>query len=207
MLIRSFIALYPDPAARGEMARFVECLRRRERGVRWEEADKIHVTVKFLGDVEARTLDAIARALREGVAAMREGVAAMRERLAAMPLPPDGIAGLIDRTGGFPNLRRPRIVWLGFSAPPPETLTLQTLTEEVCVRAGAEREDKPFTPHFTIGRVRRDADTTGLENALQACSFQSTPVRFTRLRIMESTLTPQGAVHKERTHISLTPGE
>jgi 2'-5' RNA ligase len=193
MLIRSFIALYPDAAARAEMARFVECLRQRERGVKWEEADKIHVTVKFLGDMEARTLDAIDRALREGIA--------------AMPLPPDGITGMIDRTGGFPNLRRPRIVWVGFSTPPPETPALQRLVERVCTDAGAEREDKPFTPHFTIGRVRRDADTAGLENALQACSFQSTPVRFTRLRIMESTLTPQGAVHKERSHISLTPGE
>ncbi|MBE0642633.1 MAG: RNA 2',3'-cyclic phosphodiesterase [Bacteroidetes bacterium] len=193
MLIRSFIALYPDPAAREEMARFVSCLRQKERGVRWEQTDKIHVTMKFLGDMEPKTLDAIAAGLAAGIP--------------ALPLSQKGIPGRIDRTGGFPNLRRPRIVWLGFSTPPPAVLALQQLVEEVCMGEGVEPEEKAFTPHFTIGRVRRDADTDGLENALQACSFQPSPVRFTRLCIMESTLTPQGAIHKERIHFSLTPGE
>ena len=193
MLIRSFIALYPDSAAREEMGRFVECLRKQERGVRWEQTEKIHVTVKFIGDIEVKALDAIAAGLQEGVA--------------AMPLSPEGLAGVIDVTGGFPNLRRPRIVWLGFSTPPPEVMRLQKMVEDVCEAAGVERERKAFTPHFTIGRTRQDADTAGLENVLRACSFQDSPVRFTRLRIMESTLTPQGAIHKERVSISLTPGE
>ncbi len=193
MSIRSFIALYPDPAAREEIARFAACLRLRERGVRWEQPDKIHITVKFLGDMEPDALDAIAEGLRTG--------------LPSLALPQDGIHSRIDITGGFPNLRRPRIVWLGFSAPPAEVVAMQKLVEDVCAEAGAERERKAFTPHFTIGRVRQGADTAGLENALQACSFQPSPVRFTRLRIMESTLTPQGAIHKERIHFSLTPGE
>lgn len=193
MLIRSFIALYPDSAAREEMGRFVECLRGKERGVRWEQMEKIHVTMKFIGDIEAKTLDAIGTGLKEEVAAMR--------------LSAEGVRGVIDVTGGFPNLRRPRIVWLGFSVPPPEVMTLQKMVEKVCETAGVEQERKAFTPHFTIGRARQDADLTGLENVLRACSFQDSPVRFTQLRIMESTLTPQGAIHKERVSISLTPGE
>ena len=197
MTVRAFIALYPDPAAREEMARFTGCLRARERGVRWEQAEKIHVTVKFLGDTETRVLDAMAEALRDAVGAMRAGD----------ELPDTGIEGVVDSVGGFPNQRRPRIVWLGFSRAPEAVLLLQRVVEDVCEGHGAERERKAFTPHFTIGRVRQGGDTAGLEKALQACSFQPSPVRFTRLCIMESTLAPSGAIHKERFSIPLTPGE
>lgn len=197
MTVRAFIALYPDPAARVEVARFVDCLRTRERGVRWEQAEKIHITMKFLADTETETLDAMASALEDAVVAMQ----------ADGGLPATGIEGVIDAVGGFPNLRRPRIVWLGFSRPPEAVAMLQRVVEEACAAFGAEREERAFTPHFTIGRVRRDADTAGLEKGLQACSFHPSPVRFTRLCIMESTLAPTGAMHKERISISLTPGE
>lgn len=193
MLIRSFIALYPDPVSREEMGRFVACLRGRERGVRWEETEKIHVTVKFLGDVEERLLEDVAERLRADVP--------------SLALPTMGIEGVIDASGAFPNSRRPRIVWLGFSRPPEALRGLHELVENVCAELGAAREPKAFTPHFTIGRARQGAELAGLENVLHDCSFHDSPTRFTRLRIMESTLTPRGAIHKERHSISLTPGE
>lgn len=193
MLIRSFIALYPDPVAREEMGRYVACLRGRERGVRWEQAEKIHVTMKFLGDVEARMLEGVAEGLRAGIP--------------SLALPAEGMDGTIDTVGGFPNSRRPRIVWLGFSRAPAGLDALHALVEDVCVANGAAREDKHFTPHFTIGRARQGTELAGLENVLHDCSFHDSPTRFTRLRIMESRLTPQGAIHTERHSISLTPGE
>lgn len=172
--------------------------------MRWEQTEKIHVTMKFIGEIGTAALDAIAAQLREG---MLELLHSQESEESLSMFPRDGVPGVIDRTGGFPSLRRPRVVWLGFSKPPDAVLAIQRMVEIACGKAGVERENKAFTPHFTIGRVRQGAETGGLENALQACSFQSSPVRFTRLCIMESKLTPQGAIHKERTHISLTPGE
>jgi RNA 2',3'-cyclic 3'-phosphodiesterase len=193
--IRSFIALYPDPVAREHIARIVDCLAEREKGVRWEQVKKIHVTMKFLGDVEARALDALGAALREGVAALaRSGESG-------------DIVAEIDRTGAFPNPRRPRIVWLGFGNPPQRLYTLHDMVEETCAREGLPPEEKRFTPHLTIGRVRRNAEGMGLENVLEECSFPVVPVRFTALCIMESVLTSKGAIHSERTRLSLTPGE
>ncbi|MBR9978040.1 MAG: RNA 2',3'-cyclic phosphodiesterase, partial [Bacteroidetes bacterium] len=66
-IIRSFIALYPDPAAREHIAGVVDCLAEHEKGVRWEDAAKIHMTVKFLGDVEEEALDALSAKLRTGI--------------------------------------------------------------------------------------------------------------------------------------------
>ncbi|MBN1448930.1 MAG: RNA 2',3'-cyclic phosphodiesterase [Bacteroidetes bacterium] len=187
--IRSFIALYPDSSAREQMSAFIACLKSRYPSIRWEQPDKIHITMKFLGDVEPATLDAITAQLRSSI----------------HPSPP--IDARIDRTGAFPSLQRPRIVWLGFTEMLQPVLDLQRITEETCERHGIERERKSFTPHFTIGRVKQHSDTIGLENALEACSFSPVPVRFIAVRVMESTLTPQGAVHRERARIELTPGE
>ncbi|PLX32889.1 MAG: RNA 2',3'-cyclic phosphodiesterase [Ignavibacteria bacterium] len=188
-LVRSFIALYPDPAARTHITDFLRELRTRDRSVRWEHPDKVHITLKFLGDVEAAVLDAITADLKARIADQST------------------FSARIDRTGAFPNLRRARIVWLGFAGEEQQILQLQRGTEEVCAAHGLEPEQKKFTPHFTIGRVRRNADIGSLENDIAACSFQPVPVQFTAVRIMESTLTPQGAIHKERARIEFTPGE
>jgi 2'-5' RNA ligase len=188
-LIRSFIALYPDPAVRAHIAEFIACMRENDRSCRWEQPEKVHITLKFLGDVPPEALEAIEADLRKEI------------------IPEGELRAEIDRTGAFPNMRRPRIVWLGFNDTVPRVLSLQRLTEEVCARHGREREEKKFTPHFTVGRVRRGARTEGLENALAACSFQPATVRFSAVRIMESTLTPQGAIHKERARIALVPGD
>jgi len=186
--VRSFIALYPDPDARTHMAGFISCMRERNSSCRWEQPDKVHITLKFLGDVLPATLDAITADLKEQIVA--EGV----------------ITARIDRTGAFPGMQRPRIIWLGFSESVGKVRTLQQLIEDVTEKHGLLREQKKFTAHFTVGRVKRDANTEGLENEIEACSFQPATVHFSAVRIMESTLTPEGAVHKERARISLIPG-
>ena len=188
-LIRSFLALYPSTPALESMAAFISCLKSKNPTIKWEDASKIHITLKFLGDVRAEVLDDVAAELQTAIP--RNGA----------------VEGLIDRPGAFPNFRRPRIIWMGFSVELLPVMTLQKVAEEICVRHGLPPDEKRFTPHFTIGRVRRRSDTRGLENAIEACSFQPAPVDFTAVRMMESTLTDTGAIHRERARISLIPGE
>ncbi len=188
-LVRSFIALYPDAEALRHISHYLSCLSAKDRSVKWEQPRQVHITLKFLGDMQPKTLDVIAKNLD----AMFRGSGAAE--------------ALIDTVGGFPNLRDPRIVWLGFRDAVPRMLELQRAVETVCEAEGVERESKRFTPHFTIGRVRNRGGAGDLENVLAACSFQAVPVRCTAIRIMESTLTPQGAMHRERASIILTPGE
>ena len=187
--IRSFIALYPDPAALRTVSDFISCLRSRERSVRWEKDDHVHITLKFLGDVERRDLGTVSDELRKELRG--SGV----------------IGGTIDRVGGFPNLRRPRIVWLGLSDGAERVRGMNAVVERVCEAAGMEREKKSFTPHFTIGRVRQPGGSGDLEKALAACSFDPAPVSFASVRIMQSVLTPKGAIHTVVAEIPLQPGE
>lgn len=187
--IRSFLALYPSPSARESISAFISCMKSRNPTIKWEDVSKIHITLKFMGDVHPEVLDAVAAELEASI-------------------PKNGpIDGLIDLPGAFPNFRRPRIIWLGFTVPPVAVMALQTVAEEVCARHGLPPEEKSFTPHFTIGRVKRRSETRGLENAIEACSFHPAPVHFTAVRMMDSTLTDKGAIHNERARISLIPGE
>lgn len=104
-------------------------------GVRWEKGEKLHVTLKFLGDVEERTA---------------EKVSSVISRLAA-DYPPFEMEVL--QLGGFPNLGSPRVLFIALSEN--EGLReLQGRIEEELEILGFEREGRRFTPHVTIGRVK-----------------------------------------------------
>jgi 2'-5' RNA ligase len=183
--IRCFVAVYPDRDALEAMAGFVSRLRARNGSIRWERPGQMHITMKFAGDVPRE------RALT--------AADAMRERIAALP----DFSGIIDIVGAFPNFRRPRIIWLGFSRPAGELTTIQAAAEEAWAGQGVARERNPFKPHFTIGRVKENSDTSNLENDIAACSFSAVPVSINSVRFMESKLTPAGAVHSEFARIDL----
>ncbi len=187
-ILRCFIALYPDAGALERMTAFTDCLRERNTGLRWEKPSHVHITLKFLGDVRRPV---VARIVQD-----------LREALSGEP----AFGTDIDRVGGFPGLRRPRIVWLGFHERIEAMQCLHEAVETVCEPLGFPLEEKAFTPHFTIGRVKRNADIGNLENDIQSCSFEQTYAWFTSVKIMRSRLTPQGAVHTEIGSISLQPG-
>lgn len=187
--VRTFLALYPDPAAVEGMGRILEDLRRSGALVRWEKTAQLHITLRFLGELSRTT------ALRI--------VDDLRGRLHALA----PFSGAIDRLDAFPNVRRPRIVWLGFTHPPPPFEPLSAAVTAACTAAGIPPEDKPFTPHFTVGRVREQARPGDLEKVLAACTFHDVPAQFGALRMMASRLTPQGAIHTELARIDFTPGE
>ena len=175
-ILRCFIALYPDAAALENMAEVVDCLRERNRGFRWEKPSHVHITLKFLGDVRRSVVDRLAEDLREAV------------------IGEPSFGARLDSVGGFPDLRRPRIVWIGFHERIEAIQRLHNAVESVCDRHALPIDEKEFTPHFTIGRIRRNSDIGDLENDIQSCSFQQIRAWFTSVKIMHSRLTPQGAV-------------
>lgn len=178
-VIRCFLALYADAAAREAMSSVITCLRAQNGGIRWERPGQVHITARFLGDVPRERVPDLERALRD--------------RLASVP----AFDSAIDTIGAFPNLRRPRIIWLGCSRPHPVLHAVHDACEEACAELGLARDDKAFTPHFTVGRVRESSDVRHLDTEIAACSFPPIRAHFLALRIMRSTLAPGGAVHEE----------
>jgi 2'-5' RNA ligase len=108
--------------------------------VKWVEAETIHLTLKFLGDIPASGVQTIAGALTGPVSA-----------LPAFEFTAQGL-------GCFPNARRPRVVWVGIDdAGGKKMKTLQSAVEAALNPLGYPPEDRPFSAHITLGRVRREA--------------------------------------------------
>lgn len=187
--IRTFIAIEISPELRAELERTIGSLRSAFGGVRWLKPENIHLTLKFLGDTEIDRIDAVNAIL---------GEVAIRHRPLTVKL-----GGL----GCFPNLKRPRVIWLGIERRQ-ELIALAGDIEEGLAGLGFEKEKRAFRPHLTLGRVKAPLDGSKLTDAfrrLGADSFVSLDIEM--ILLLQSTLTPRGAVYQALSKRRLTSRE
>jgi 2'-5' RNA ligase len=183
-MIRLFIAM-PLP---GEVERRLEDilrdLRAQSRDVKWVVAKNIHLTIKFLGETEEDLAPGISKAL-DDIAAKHSA-----------------IDSVIDTLGGFPNLKRPRVIWVG-SAQPVEAAARIAGDVDLAMQAfNFEKETRPFKAHLTMGRVREGRKTDDLARYIERYRLERMPLRLDRLTLFKSTLTPAGSIY-DRLHESL----
>ena len=112
--------------------------------VRWVHPQNVHLTLKFLGDVAPSNLDLIHQML-----------VTEASQFAAFDVQVEGL-------GSYPNSRRARVLWVGLNAPA-ELASLQSAIEAATARLGYESEERGFSPHLTIGRVRQSASSADLQ--------------------------------------------
>lgn len=152
ILLRAFIAIEIPEEIKKQIASQTAGLRQMlGRSVRWVNPENIHLTLKFLGDISPANIDSLTRALKTE----------FRQFL------PFEIS--VDNLGAFPNLHRPRIIWIGLNAPA-DLARLQHQLEAATTRLGYAGDDKPFSPHLTIGRIREKLstdETQALRSALE----------------------------------------
>jgi len=187
--MRLFVALRLDPQMRGGIEGVQSVLRRADvrRQVRWVEPHGIHLTFKFLGEVAEDRVRAVAGALEEAI----QGARAPRL--------------VLEGVGGFPNLRRPRVIWLGLAEEGGEALgTLQRAIDGAVEPLGWEREKRPFQPHLTLGRVREESRgrpqvlDAPLVRALEDVHPPAPDVRVQdRVALVRSHLSPSGARYED----------
>jgi len=145
--------------------------------VRWEPVGKIHLTIRFLGDTDENLLPDILRA--------------MRARAGGVP----GIPITIGGVGMFPPAGRPRVVWLGCGDDSGRLTTFRAGLEEDLVTLGFPKDDRPFRPHFTLGRVRAEGVPPHLTSIPKNTTFDPHHAIVSEIFLMRSVLTPGGAVH------------
>ncbi len=138
---RGFIALELSSALRGQLAAVIGRLTRTTplRSVNWDRPDKIHLTLKFLGSIPTGDLSRLQDALTT----------------AARACAPFSFA--VTELGCFPNFKRPRVVWAGVAASDAlRVIELQKSVEAELAQLSYPRDDRRFSPHVTLGRVRRE---------------------------------------------------
>jgi len=133
--MRLFLAIDFSAELRVALFQSAAPLRAAAPDIRWTPADRIHLTVKFLGEQPPETVDRL-RPVMDAVAAEHGEVQLV-----------------LANVGAFPSFRRARVVWIGVQANP-ELESLYRDVDAACVQLGFPRELRVFRPHVTIGRVR-----------------------------------------------------
>ena len=177
-LIRSFIAVAMPPETVAKLSAAQSRLRPAAGNVKWVSPDSLHVTLKFLGGVEADRLQRTWEAVRRGLTG--------KERFAFS----------LRGVGAFPNRNRVRVIWAGMESGRAEMAELAHRVEEACTAEGFAPENRPFQAHVTLGRVREPALNTELAAALEGLVAEEFgEVMVDRVLLMKSTLTPKGPIY------------
>ena len=148
--------------------------------VRWVPAHNIHLTLKFLGDVSQTNLDLI------------------KQMLATEAAQYQSFDVQVEGIGSFPNARRPRVIWVGLNAPA-ALASLQHSIETAAARLGYESEERGFSPHLTIGRVRQNVSSSDVQKirvALEAAKVGNLgTAHINAVHLFKSDLQPTGSVY------------
>ena len=181
-LLRCFIAV-ELPTSIQDAIRAATAVPRSKLGsdlVRWVPVRNIHLTLKFLGDTAPSGIELIQAALSAEAAQYR----------------PFDV--LVKGFGAFPGNRKPRVLWVGLSAPAALT-SLQHELDVATARLGYSSEERGFSPHLTIGRVRQNATAAGLLRIRD--ELESTYIdvigsmRVAAVHLFKSELLPSGSVY------------
>lgn len=148
--------------------------------IRWVPVRNIHLTLKFLGDISLSGLDLVKHLL---------------ETEAAKYQPFDM---RVEGLGCYPDPRRPRVLWIGLQAPPALN-SLQHDLDAATARLGYPSEEREFSPHLTIGRVRQNAGSTDLQKIRTALEQARVgdlgTAHVDAIHLFKSELQPTGSVY------------
>jgi 2'-5' RNA ligase len=181
--LRLFIAIELSEALRTRLTELSEELSQEmpADAIRWVRPEGIHITLKFLGEVAPGKVEIVQRAVSESV-----------PRHPAFSYSANGL-------GCFPNLKRPRVLWVGIREPTGKLSALQRGIEETFAAYGFEKENRTFHAHLTLGRVRRgtrQADLNHIGDVVgRAGSIALGEFGVQDVCLFRSVLKPSGAVY------------
>jgi len=181
--VRAFLALPLSDEQRREIDEKIETVRRMGEPVRWVPPENLHVTFRFFGDVDRGLLEEIVRRV--------EPVAA---RSAPFPC-------ALGAAGAFPDLRAPRVLWVGLGEGGGEVTALARRVEDAIDGLGFRRERR-FHSHITVGRAKGRLSGRFRER-FERLAFEPAAARSSSIDLMKSRLTPQGAIYESLRSIPL----
>ena len=184
---RCFVAVSLGEPARTAVIEYLERMWATTAGVAWTRPDNLHLTLQFLGSIEASCLPSL------------------RERLQGALAPVASFEMQVGGIGAFPSVSRPQVLWVGLTSP--EIGPLAAAVQRACAAEGFPPEQRKFRPHLTLGRVRtrgrRDAPDLELLARDGALEFGTAPVE--RVTLYRSELRPTGARHSVLAIFPLLP--
>jgi len=180
--LRTFIAIELPQDIKDTIGRLQSKLKSSGADVKWVSPSNIHLTLKFLGEIDEKTRDGVSGVMKEIGASTPSFII----RLGAL--------------GAFPGLHSPRIIWVGLSHGHDQVESIVERLETGLEKYGVIKENKPFSSHITIGRVRSPKNK---EDLLRCVSELESPVKEKtgefqagKITLFKSTLLPHGPVYE-----------
>ena len=172
--IRTFIAIDIPQEIKMELDKLISTLRPFGPDIKWVKAANLHMTLRFLGDMPKDSIPGLAQEIEKNVKSFGKFQLAL--------------SGL----GGFPNLKRPKVIWVGSGAGTDRLMALAPLVEKSCIDGGFGQGDKPFSSHLTIGRVKFPKVLNQLISKIESTKFDSAPFDVDEVIVFRSDLSPAG---------------
>lgn len=187
---RLFVAVELDGQVQQALSRLQHELQRHGlQGLRWVRPEGIHLTLKFLGETPRERLGAITEALSTSTSGV----------------PPHRLS--LGRLGTFGSRNAPRVLWVDLEGDIEPLLTLQEQVERALVPLGFPRENRRFSAHLTLARIRPEsarAVASPLAAAVEAVKTPKAEIDVSELSLMLSKLGPGGAVYTRLEAFPLT---
>ncbi|MDH4161187.1 MAG: RNA 2',3'-cyclic phosphodiesterase [Nitrospirota bacterium] len=184
--MRLFIAIELPESLKQEIGTVREQLRKSGADANWTRPEGIHLTLKFLGEVE----ESLVPLIKGSLAAACRGIGKFRIEIAG--------------AGAFPNLKAPRVLWLGVQGDVEKLGALQASVEDGMADLGFEREERKFSPHLTLGRVKFPRPRDNWQDRISEIrDVQLGGFEAGHVSLMKSELRRDGAVYTEMARIEI----
>ncbi len=184
--VRTFISINLDSSLHKALGEALGKFSSSKASVKWVTSENAHLTLKFLGNVEEARLPEVIAACEKAA----QGVKPIDLEMKAV--------------GCFPNMNRPRIVWLGVQKGVEELKQLQKRVEAELESLGFPKEDREFKAHLTIGRVKGKQGMSRLSRLLEEeKDIFIGSMRAEKISVMKSRTLPNGPVYTELKAIPL----
>ena len=176
--IRAFIAVEIDPKNKQKLCDLIIQLKKSNPDIKWATENQMHLTLKFLGNIEQNMVQKISEVLKS-----------IADNFNVFTIQ-------FSKIGAFPNMRRPRVIWLGIDKGAEFLKLLNNKIETELEKLGFKKENREYKTHLTLGRVKSLKNISELIRLIDEADFQSQDeIKIDKLILFQSTLTPKGAIY------------
>jgi len=177
--IRAFIAIELNKETQSYLSNIQSELKETGADVKWVKSENIHLTLKFLGNIDVSKINQIKEILTK---ISRENTEFTVE---------------LSDIGAFPKKEHPRVIWIAIEKNQDKVIKIVADLEERLMELGIAKEDRPFRAHLTLGRVKSNLNRLKLVEKLKNINIsQRHSLIVNKLTLFKSTLTPGGPIYE-----------
>ena len=184
--IRAFIAIELPASVVSLLDKVQQDIKSLRLRAKWVRPENIHLTLKFLGNIDPVDIDKIGRALSD----------------AAADFAPATLA--VGGIGFFPGLKRPRVIWVGLGGQTQLLIELQRKLEDNLAAIGFPKEKRPFKGHLTLGRIKEAVNSNVIRQVMREfADLRGDEFVASRIILFKSDLQPSGPIYSQLQQVTL----